>query len=292
MVDLFLIELTKSVIGIENEISIWMNDHLFNILLILLGALIVRRFGVKLGSQLFNRTVRKERYASKIEHEKRIQTLSSLSSAFMRVSVYVIAIILIIGELNPGYMTALFASAGLITIALGFGAQSLIRDFMSGIFIITENQYRIGDEITLTAGMGMGDVNGTVEEITIRTTVLRDLDGNLHHVPNGNIGMTTNKTMGFSRINETIAVAADTDLERLEHIIKHVGEELMALPELKGIILEAPYLASVKGFTDNGLLIKVIGKTAPAEQWKVRSEFYKRLKKEFAKADIKLPKQN
>lgn len=283
-----IFNITEQVEALAAHVGDWAEAHIVNILAILLGAWLVRRFGVRLITSLLRHTVRADLYPTKSDQEKRLKTLNSLTSAGVRIGVYVIAAILLIGEINPAYTTALFASAGVLGVALGFGAQSLIRDFVSGIFIITENQYRIGDDVTLVAGGGIGSISGHVEDLTIRTTVLRDLSGDVHHLPNGNIGLTTNKTLGYSRINEDITVALDTDLELLEHTILAVGEEVAALADLKSKIVEPPYLASVESLSDKGLQVKILAKTTPAAQWKVRSEFYKRLKKAVHKNHIKL----
>jgi small-conductance mechanosensitive channel len=155
-----------------------------------------------------------------------------------------------------------------------------VKDFVSGIFIITENQYRVGDIVQL------GEVSGVVEAITIRTTILRDLDGYLHHIPNGTITVTTNKTIGYAGLNEDIVVAADTDLEQLEHVINHVGEQLAAQPELMHKIKEAPRLVSIQGLHDKGITVKVIGQTTAGSRVAVRSEFYRLLKKACAQHKI------
>lgn len=269
----------------------WLSIHGLNIIVILIAAWVVRRFGVRLFRSLFKHTLRPDLYRTKADREKRIKTLNSMSSAFVKVTVYVVAGFLLIGEINPGYTTALFASAGLVTVALGFGAQSLIRDIVSGVFIITENQYRIGDEVELKATVWSGKVEGIVEDINLRTTIMRDLDGNVHHVPNGSIGYSTNRTLGFNRINEDIAVALNSDIERLEHIINHVGQQLASDVEFKNKILDPPHLERIIGFGDGGIVVKVLGKTTPADQRKIRSEFYKRLFKDFRKNDILLANQ-
>jgi len=266
----------------------WMNQHLLNIIVIVLVAWLARRVAVDLIGRLLKHTVRPDTYPTKADREKRIKTLHSLASGVIRLLVYMVAGLLIVSEINPSYKNLLFTSAGLIGVALGFGAQSMIRDIVSGVFIIIENQYRIGDEISLIAGAGIGTVDGIVENITIRTTVLRDLNGNVHHMPNGNIGVTSNKTLGFSRMNENIIVAIETDLALLEDIIKKVGQDLVAKPEMEAMILEAPALISVKGFSEGGVIVRISAKTSPASQWKVRSEFYKRLKQAFEKNKIKL----
>lgn len=284
-------KVTRQIEWLASAVGDWLSDHLINILVILGVSWIVHRFGVRVIGSILKHTVRADLYPTKSEREKRLKTLNSLARATMGIAVYIVTAILLIGEINPTYTAALFASAGVLGVALGFGAQSLIRDFFSGIFIIAENQYRIGDDVTLIGTAGIGSVSGHVEDLTIRTTVLRDLSGDVHHLPNGNIGLTTNKTLGFSRINEDITVALDTDLERLEHIIKHTGEQVAALPELVDKIVEPPYLASVEGLSDKGLTVKVLAKTTPAAQWKVRSEFYARLNKAFHKNGIKFSAQ-
>ena len=269
----------------------WLSVHGLNILIILVVAWAVRRFGVRAFRSLFKHTLRPELYKTKTDREKRIRTLNSMSSAFVKAGVYIIAGFLLIGEVNPSYTTALFASAGLVTVALGFGAQSLIRDVVSGVFIITENQYRIGDEVELRSTTWANIAEGTVEDITLRTTILRDLDGDVHHVPNGAIGYATNKTLGFNRLNENLVVALDTDIDKLEHVVNHVGQELAADVEFKNKVLDPPHFERIIGFQDDGIVVKVLGKTTPAEQRRVQSEFYRRLRKALVKNDIFLAKQ-
>ena len=262
--------------------------HLVNIVIIVIGAWIIRRVVTELSKRLLKHIVRPDVYPTKSDREKRVRTLSSLASGIIRITVYAVAGLMIMGEIRPDYKTVLFTSAGLIGAVIGFGAQSLIRDLVSGVFIIIENQYRIGDEVSLVAGAGIGEVSGIVEDLSIRTTVLRDLSGNVHHMPNGNIGVTTNKTLGYSRMNEEITVAANTDLDKLSKIIERVGKELAAREEFKNKVIEAPVMTNVKGMSGEGVVVRVIAKTSPAAQWRTRSEFYKLLKKEFDKSHIKL----
>ena len=266
----------------------WLDAHLVNIIIIIVGAWLVRRVTNDLVHRLLKYIVRPDVYPTKSDREKRIKTLGGLARGVIRLGVYVVAGLLVIGELYPGARTVIFTSAGVLGVVIGFGAQNLIRDIVTGIFIIIENQYRIGDEVTLVAGMGLGQIDGQVEDLTIRTTVLRDLSGDVHHIPNGNIGVTTNKTLGYSRMNEEIVVAFDTDLDKLEKVIKKVGEEMAALPEMQNRLIEPPYLASVKGFADDGVAVRVLAKTNAAAQWKTRSEFYRLLQKAFEKNKIKL----
>jgi small conductance mechanosensitive channel len=174
------------------------------------------------------------------------------------------------------------ASAGVLGIALGFGAQKLINDLVSGIFIISENQYRVGDQVEIEG------IAGIVEAITIRTTILRDLSGALHHIPNGSIVVTTNKSMGFGVLNLDITVTTDTDITKLEHIINHVGERLASDPAFKDDIVEAPHFERVTDFTGNGTTVKVLAKTLTGRQLAVKSRFFTDLKVALGEHSIKL----
>jgi small-conductance mechanosensitive channel len=249
----------------------WLGNHAFSIILILMAAWVLHKFGASLVSRLLMHTVRADLYPTKSDRDKRIKTLNSLASAIIRVGVYAFAGILIIGELNPGYTAALFASAGLVTVAIGFGAKDLINDFIRGVFIIYENQYRVGDTIEIA------NVSGIVEAITIRTTVLRDFNGDVHHVPNGAIVVTTNKTIGFSRLNEDLVFAADSDIELIREIIDHTGEKLASQDDMKAKIKRPPHFVGYTGLGQGGVVLKVAATIAPGEKLIVQSEFYRLL---------------
>lgn len=261
----------------------WLDHHGMNILLIILAAWIIRHFGANIIGRVLTHTVRSDLYPSKSDRQKRIKTLNTLAKAIMRVGVYVVAGILIMGEINPNYTTALFASAGLVTVAIGFGAKNLINDFISGMFIIYENQYRVGDVVEIS------DVSGVVTDVTIRTTVLRDFDGNVHHVPNGSIVVTTNKTIEFSQLNEDILVAQDSDLSLVERIINHTGEVLDSEPAFTKMIRDAPHFAGVNGYAaGGGISVKITAITSANDKYTVRSELYKRLTKTFRANNISI----
>lgn len=283
MLEDFLLNLFPHLFTVGDVISEWFADHSINIVAILIGAWIVRRFGAKFVARILHFTVRPDLYPNHSDREKRVKTLNTLASAIMRVGVYIIATILLIGEINPSYTTALFASAGLIGVALGFGAKDLINDFMSGIFIITENQYRVGDVIEI------GGVSGVVEDITIRTTVLRDLSGDVHHIPNGTIKLTTNKTLGYSGLDENIIVGFETDIEQLKHVINHVGKQIAADADFQKLTIEPVTFLRIDGFSENGLIVKIVGKTTSGDQWTIKGELYERLFKAFKQQKIELP---
>lgn len=284
----FAEEIVLKLEWLAERLNQWISEHFVNIIVILIGAWILRRLANEVAVRLLKYVIRPDVYPTKSDRQKRIETLHNLAGGIIRLATYSLAGLLILGELYPGARTAIFTSAGIIGAIIGFGAQNLIKDIVTGIFIIIENQYRIGDEVTLVAGLGLGRIDGEVEDLTIRTTVLRDLSGNVHHIPNGNIGVTTNKTLGFSRLNEEIVVAFDTDLEKLEKVINKVGEDLAALPSMKHRVIEPPQMSSVKGFTKDGVAVRVVAKTNAASQWKTRSEFYRLLQKALEKNRIKL----
>lgn len=254
---------------------------LFKIGLVVVISWLASRFATSFVHRLLERTVRDDMYPTKNDREKRVKTLTGLGSALIRFLVWVTSGIVIINLL--GVNTAPFlASAGILGVALGFGAQKLINDLVSGVFIISENQYRVGDFVELEG------VAGVVEEITIRTTVLRDLNGAVHHIPNGSIVITTNKSMGFGQINLDIAVAPETDLKLLEHLINHAGERIASQVDIKDEIIEPPKFIRVSDFTGTAVTVKVMGKTAGGKQLEIKSAFFTELKHSLDEHKIKL----
>lgn len=269
--------------------SSWASQHLLQIIIIIVAAEIVYRVSTKAVSKLVHKaTHRPDLFPTASDRKKRLKTIDSLVNATLRITVFAVAGIMIISELgiNTG---PLIASAGIIGVALGFGAQSLIKDFMSGFFVITENQYRVGDVVELSTLLGNAQISGTVEAITIRTTVVRDMDGKLHHFPNGNIAVASNMTMNYAQINEDIMVDLKTDVDKITHIINHIGEEMKADTKLGRKIVQPPHFERIDAVTKDGLAIKIMAKTTPGDQWLIKGELFKRLLPALEKNHIKLP---
>ncbi len=215
--------------------------------------------------------------------EKRQKTLSELFHNTWRVLVITIGTLILFSKVFPGVSLApLFASAGIIGVAFGFGAQSLVKDFISGIFIISENQYRVGDIIEIDGA------TGTVEHIGARSTVLRDADGNVHYFPNGIVQHVINKTMGYSMARFTITVHPSHDLDEIIAIINESGKKLASNEKWKSKILEPPAFSSIGEFSSDGVTITIAGKTSPSDQWSVTSEMRRRLLSEFEEKGIAL----
>ncbi|MDO4780988.1 MAG: mechanosensitive ion channel family protein [Candidatus Saccharibacteria bacterium] len=224
----------------------------------------------------------KHRDWHKKDIEKRQETLVQLVRSFWKIVIlgYVLAMIankIFLIDLSP-----LFASAGIIGVALGFGAQSLVKDFLSGIFIIAENQYRVGDIVDI---MGAA---GKVERVGTRSTVIRDSDGNVHYIPNGTIQHVINKTMGFSVSRFMLQLDPATDIAAATEIINQTGQALASEDKWRRKIIEAPRFVSVGDITGRAVEIIVSGKTMPSDQWAVTSEMRRRLLEAFEAHQIEL----
>lgn len=268
-----------------DHIGAWLDEKWLPIVAILGLAWLGRHFGGVVIDRLVRRVVRATKYndLSADDVRKRQDTLISLFRTVWKVVVIVIAGIMLFQILFPDIdLTPIFASAGIIGVAIGFGAQSLIKDFLTGIFIITENQYRVGDVVDIEGAAG------TVERVTIRSTILRDVDGNVHYLPNGNVIHVINKTMGFSKVNFTIAVDPETNVDTLAEVINKVGDKLAEDEEWKDKILEAPHFLNIGTFTDTMLEVMIVGKTQPSAQWGVTGELRRRLLRAFKKHEIEL----
>lgn len=217
-----------------------------------------------------------------LELERRLKTLERLAVRVLGALIVVIATLMVLGEFGVEIGPAI-AGLGVAGIAVGFGAQSLVKDWLSGIFIVLENQFSQGDVVQIAG------VSGVVEEFSLRRTVLRDLDGTIHSVPNGEIKVASNMTRVWARVNLDVSVAYSTDIDRASAVIDRIGEELARDPEWKGRILEAPKVLRVDALGDSGVSIKVLGDVRAAEQWAVTGELRKRLLAAFADAGIEIP---
>jgi moderate conductance mechanosensitive channel len=216
------------------------------------------------------------------ELERRVTTVARL---VVRVAGSVIAVVatLMVLQLFRIDIGPAIAGLGVIGIAVGLGAQTLVKDWLAGIFIVLENQYNQGDVIRVAG------VDGVVEDFSLRRTTLRDLDGTVHTVPNGQITVTSNMTRLWARVNLDISVAYDTDIDRATRIIDEVGEKLRSDPEWEGRILEPPRVIRVNALGDSSVSLKVLGQVKAAEQWAVGGELRKRILDAFGKASIQIP---
>jgi small conductance mechanosensitive channel len=263
----------------------WLREPGTTILIILVIGWLGRHFGGMVISRIIRRVIRANHFneLSRDDVRKRQDTLISLFTVLWQTLLVIIVSFLIFEQIFPNIdLTPIFASSAIIGIALGFGAQSIIKDFLTGVFIITENQYRVGDVVDIEGAAG------TVERITIRSTILRDADGNVHFLPNGNILHVINKTMGYSRVNFTLSVNPDTNVDHLSDLINEIGEQLAQDEKWRDKILEAPHFLNIGTFSDVAIEVNITGKTQPSAQWSVTGELRRRLLKAFAKHKLEL----
>lgn len=260
----------------------WVVGSGLKIIVIVAVAIMVRKFGHIFIERIIRRMVVTNPRESKDSEEKRESTLIRIVNGTISVVVLLVAFLVVLQELGIE-IGPILAAAGIAGLALGFGGQYLIRDIISGLFIILENQYRVGDVACFDGTCGL------VEEITLRMTTLRDQDGTVHHVPHGEIKKVANLTKNFSRVNLNIGVAYDSDLEKVIRVVNKVGTELAEDPEWKEFILQAPQFLRVDDFADSAIIIKILGDTLPIKQWDVTGELRKRLKVAFDQEKIEIP---
>ena len=215
----------------------------------------------------------------------RTETVGAVLRSVSTLVIWLLAILVAIGSLQTVAIDLgpLIASAGIAGVAFGFGAQSLVKDFLTGIFMLLEDQYGIGDIVNL------GEATGVVERISLRKTQIRDLEGTVWHIPNGEITRVGNLSQLWSRTLLDVTVAYDTDLRTAMDCIKRVAEGLAADPEWHGVILEPPEVWGVEQFGDNSVVIRMVIKTEPAKQWAVNRELHLRLKEAFDAEGIEIP---
>lgn len=256
------------------------------ILLIILGAFLLQQIIKIVIDRGVQRFLAHHKFNGGLDAKKRRQTLSAMFKTFAAVIIWLVAITLVLLQLNVN-LAGIATGAGLVGIVVGFGAQSSVKDVLAGVFIIAENQYRIGDIVSLL--VNGKDIWGEVEDITIRITRLRDLDGNTHIIPNGSIVVTTNLSFHFANANVDIDVAYDTDIDHAERVINDVGKNLAEDDEWKAHIFEPISFLRLEKFGDSSIRLKALGKVEPAKQWDVAGEFRRRLKKAFEEEGIEIP---
>jgi small conductance mechanosensitive channel len=213
---------------------------------------------------------------------KRVTTLTGLLLTLGQVAVWAVVIVICLDQLGLD-VTPILAGAGIVGLAVGFGAQNLVRDVISGFFLVLENQVRVGD-VAVVNGTG-----GLVEAITFRTIVLRDLAGVVHVIPNGAITTLANMTKGWSGYVVDVGVAYKEDTDRVVEVMREVGDDLRKDPRLGPSILEAIEIFGVDDFKASEVTIKARLKTLPMQQWDVGREYRRRLKKAFDARGIEIP---
>lgn len=236
---------------------------------------------------ILQRTIRgiRIRIASRVndrEFSKRAETLGRVFRYMAAVVVSLIATMLILAEIGIS-VAPILGAAGVVGLAVGFGAQSLVKDYFTGFFLLLENQIRQGDVVQL------GDHSGLVEEITLRYVQLRDYDGNVHYVPNGEISTVVNMSRGFAFAVMDIGVAYREDIDEVVEVMRQTADQMQGDPDFGSRIVAPLEVAGVESWGDSAVVIRCRFKCQPLEQWTIRREYLRRLKYAFDAKGIEIP---
>lgn len=257
----------------------WLLSSGLRILLVIILMLLAFKAAKILSTRLLTPFAKRKDDA---EFQKRADTLSSVIRYVLKVAIIVIGALMIMRELGIE-IGPILAAAGIVGLAVGFGAQNLVQDVISGFFILLEDQIRVGDVVDVAGKAGL------VEKVNLRMVILRDLGGNVHYVRNGKIDIVTNMTKDFSRYVFDIGVAYREDVDEVIEVIKQVDEDLRNDPDFRDLIIEPIEILGLDQFADSAVVIKARTTTKPIKQWSVGREFNRRLKKRFDELDIEIP---
>ncbi|MBN1222037.1 MAG: mechanosensitive ion channel family protein [Candidatus Aminicenantes bacterium] len=260
-------------------IKTWTLSTGLKIVLIIVGTFILLKFVKGISSRLYDLLVKKEVDA---ESRKRAETLKSVIQNVLKIAVWILATMIILEHLGIK-IGPLLAAAGIAGLAIGFAGQNLVKDIINGFFILLWDQIRVGDWVQIAGKAGL------VERVNLKMTVLRDLSGNVHFVPNSAIDLVTNMTKDYSQYILEIGVAYREDVDEVMTVIKEVDEDLRNDPEFKDDILKPTEVLGLDNFADSALIIKARITTKPIKQWIIKREFNRRLKKKFNEMDIEIP---
>jgi moderate conductance mechanosensitive channel len=260
----------------------WFLTHGIKIIIIIVAAVILHKVLLKLIEKGVRIAVVPDPHSSADSEKKREDTLIAIFSATLKIVLLLLVVMMVLTEVGV-MIGPLLAGAGIVGLAVGFGGQYLIRDIISGLFIILENQYRIGDAVSFD------NTSGIVEKITLRMTTIRDQDGTVHHIPHGEIKKVSNKSKNFSRVNLDVGIAYGSDLEKVIYLVNRIGLEMSNDPQWKDSIINPPQFVRVNELSDSAIIIKIVGETLPLTQWDITGELRKRILINFAKEGIEIP---
>ena len=228
---------------------------------------------------IIDRTVYRRKKSIFSVDEKKINTLTAVLKNIVKYIFYFIGIVMVLDMFNIN-TASILATAGIGGLAIGFGAQSLVKDIITGFFILFEDQFSVGDYIKV------GEFEGIVEELGVRVTKLRDFSGELHIIPNSNIGTVTNKTRGAMRALIKVSVAYE---ENIDHVIRVLDDLCREIKETNENIVDGPTILGISNLGEYGMDLTIVAKTNPMDQWGVERELRKKIKEAFDKENIEIP---
>ncbi|HET6197389.1 MAG TPA: mechanosensitive ion channel domain-containing protein [Acetobacteraceae bacterium] len=214
--------------------------------------------------------------------KQRVRALGAILRSASSITIFSIAGFAILGDLGIN-LAPLLASAGVVGVAVGFGAQNLVRDYLSGVFMLVEDQYGVGDVITV------GDATGTVENVTLRITRMRDVNGIVWHIRNGTIEQVGNESQGWARAVIDFPVPFAADLADIRELLARTGDDMWHEPAWRAVMLEAPEVWGAQEISSKEVTMRIVVKTAPLRQWEVEREMRARVKRSLAEAGIMPP---
>lgn len=258
------------------------NTSWATIVLTILSLMLVQQISQRVIGRIVDRAIAQHKYTSAKERKKRRDTIVAVFNSMITVLVIIIGIVVLLHQFGIN-ITALVAGFGALGVVLGVAGQDVIKDFFRGVSIIMYDQYRVGDIVTIAG------YSGVVEALSLRFTRLRDLDGNVHIVPNGAVSIVTNQSLGYSSVNLNVGVSYDTDIELVEKVINETGQKMAEEEQWQAVITEPIAFLRVDNFGDSSIKIKALGRVMPGEQWATAGEFRRRLKKSFEKNGIEIP---
>jgi len=262
-------------------VILWLPTTGVRILIIILASLL-GYYLLRVISRQLERLVGVEEYATLKEREQRVKTLTTILRSAGLVLIAAITAVMVLSELGLN-VGPLIAGASIAGLAIGFGAQTLVKDIISGFFILLENQFTIGDVISV------GGISGGVEKMTLRATFLRDLEGTLHIIPNGEIRILSNKTRGWARAVINLGIAYKEDVGRVLAVLERIGQEIWQDETYRPFLLEEPAVSGVEELGDSAMTLRIMIKTQPGKQWEVSRELRKRIKETFEEESIEMP---
>ena len=255
--------------------------HGIRILIILVACVVIYRLILLIVGRI-RKAVEDDDPDSQSEVEKRAETLGRIIQQVSSVLLAAVAGMLIMNELGFE-IGPLIAGAGIAGLAVGFGAPNLVRDVITGFFILLENQIRVGDVVEIAGKSGL------VEEMNLRTTVLRDLEGSVHVIPNGSVDTVTNRTREWSRALLDVGVAYKENVDEVMQVLEEIGKTIEEDSEYRRHILEPLTILGVNDFADSAVMIRIMFKTRPLKQWEIGRELRRRIKNRFDELGIEIP---
>jgi small-conductance mechanosensitive channel len=263
----------------------WLLSHGISIALILVVSFLVLWLA-RVAVRRMQRRLEGVESATQELNLQRAATVTQALSYVIRIIVISVAFLLILGEFDIN-LGPLLAGAGIVGVALGFGAQTVVRDFLSGFFILLENQFGVGDVITVNVQGQL--VTGKVEALSLRTTDIRSFDGTLHSVPNGNILYTGNKSKGWARAIVDVSVTYGENADRVRGVLEELFEELRSEEELKGWFFDGPNVLGVERLGQYDVVLRVVAETRPSKKPEVERVLRQRIKQRFDEREIEIP---